>query len=157
MIDDFPEIHPHRLMVAAHEVGHLVAWRIAGWTVTQVRLEGRGANTTGTTSIDRKQQFANLDHHRGYVVGLLAGIAAGERWCTDHNLSLAEHRSGCAVDLDVYRPARRDLQNAGDERPTTSKLRADARGLVNTHWRLITRLAIRLAQRGSLDPTQVPT
>lgn len=139
-------IDPYRLVVAAHELGHLVGYQLAGLTIHEVRVLGEGDAAEGYVRLDPRGA-RGAHQARAYMVGLLAGRVAGVRWCELHGV--AHRDDACTTDRTLYRrfrthPLVRDVPDA--------EFRAAAQQLVRTHWPRIARLAPRLARRGWLAP-----
>lgn len=148
--------HPIRLMVAAHELGHAIAWRAGGWPIAHIRVLGKGARSHGETLLARTYAYG-LWQRRSWLVGSLAGAAAGDRWCTEFNLPPALHERGCAADQADFAPEFRSYRAECAEDVTVAQLRAEAAAVIRTHWRAILRLAPRLAACGSLGESVLPT
>jgi hypothetical protein len=138
-------LNPARLVVAAHELGHGLIWKAADFPVGSLWIRGesddwmRGATEMGGNLI------RDTEHMAEYLVGLLAGHIAGERW------------------RDEYRVRERMHGNVGDEATYRQMMRADmsqplrradltltAQRAVSVHWGEIERLAPLLAERGTL-------
>jgi hypothetical protein len=134
----------NRMRVAAHELGHAIAWQVApNTTVTAIRVIGRGANAHGFVNVDA--DVRTVDDARGYLAGLLAGREAALRWCDENNLVHHEHT--CASDRASFRQQRR-YNLCRQVSPAEAK--ALARRIVRAHWRRILRLTPRLAHRGQI-------
>ncbi|PPK65767.1 hypothetical protein V5P93_000346 [Actinokineospora auranticolor] len=141
-----PDLDPHRLQVAIHELGHYIAWRdLPGAGIRAVRVTGHGRHTEGITTVDwPTDDNGALDH--GYLVGLLAGREA-DLFHKPHSTIPYDPR-GCAFDLGLFRRVRRRHQPS--RQWSEHDLRASARALIRAHWAEIQRLAPRLARRGRL-------
>lgn len=138
------EIDPFRLHVAAHELGHMITWEVLGLAVKEALVWGHGTEAEGRVRLN-DQRLRNPAECRDYLFGLLAGREADIQWCRTTGRTFHPHT--CSGDLKVFRAMRKhqwvsDIPDA--------EFRANARGLVLTHWRRITRLAPVLARRGSL-------
>lgn len=138
------EIDPYRLVVAAHELGHLIAWQRAGLHINEIRVLGTGEQAEGYVDLGR-QRIRDADQARGYLVGLLAGREAGNRWCEQAGMRHHEHT--CADDMRSFQRLRR---HELARHFTDTALRHDAWALVLAQWEQITRLAPRLARHGWL-------
>lgn len=136
---------PGRMMISAHELGHAVVWRdekLPPATVIEVRGTGRTANgrvmLAGTGTVNER-------YVRSILIGLLAGVAAGNRWREIHAPRLPADES--AVDRCQLRrwsslPEARQLRVA--------ELRAVAQQAVRHRWLEIARLTPVLAERGHI-------
>jgi hypothetical protein len=139
------ELDPQRLRVAAHELGHLVAYREAGIPVESITITGHGTRARGEVMLPRAATIAE-ERIPDYLVAVLAGREA-DRWWTDlHGMPRSTSRT-FETDLRLFRrhfhgPAVRGLSE--------SVLAARARKLVQRHTRLIESLAPDLARRGRL-------
>ncbi|MFC0540664.1 hypothetical protein [Kutzneria chonburiensis] len=141
------EVEDVRPIVAAHEVGHLIAFQLADMTITEVRLVGSRIRAEGYVQIEDADQPHDAAQAHAVLVGVLAGVAAGHRWCDRHGLThlVGEDVHDRAAWLDLRpKPLFRDV----DRRQAL----ADARRLVRQHWSRIERLAPVLAERGFLPP-----
>lgn len=139
-----PNLDTQRLRVAAHELGHFLAWQQADMQITDVWVRGHGPDATGRVELSGRGCRDATQAH-AYLVGLLAGRAADKRWCAQHDLEHdPAHSRG---DLREFRHQRRhpwvrDLSDAD--------LAADADHLVRAEWRHIERLTPALARQGHL-------
>lgn len=143
-VPEFAGIDPHRLIAAAHELGHYLIFTAAGIEVSEIRVIGRGSSAAGYVcvppgqSLDEKQQ-------RQLLVGGLAGRQADLRFCEQFGLP-PQPAYTCASDMKIVRRDRRQMQDS----TWISTLRAEARRLVLKHWPHIVRRAPQLARRGTL-------
>lgn len=141
-----PGSHPYRLMISAHELGHAVVWRDEGLPrATVIEVRGSGQRTVGAVRLRDRGEARTEAFARRYLVGLLAGVAAGNRWRELHAPRLAPDES--AVDQRYLRlwlalPVARRLDVA--------ELRDAARAAVWQRWPEIARLTPILAVRGSV-------
>ncbi len=150
MTDD-PTIDPHRLLIAAHELGHALTWHALGFTVDEIWIKGHGRSAHGYVWLDiTKAKPWTVRHERDYHIGLFGGREAQQRWCEDHNIPFDEY--ACAEDMAIHRKRRR-TRLGGQVHPGEAK--AEARRLVRAHWRRIVHLAPSLATRGSLSPSRI--
>lgn len=137
-------LDPMRLLVATHELGHAVAWDVAGIRVLDIQVRGQGRSTEGVVEIDRANTiFRNASDACGYLAGLLAGQVASLRWSEETG---TPHPSrGCSHDLRLVRLQRK----AGYAREVpVATARDEARRVVREQWVRIVRLAPRLAEAG---------
>jgi hypothetical protein len=146
-----PAIDPHRLLIAAHELGHALAWRALGFTVDEVWVKGRGPAAHGRVWLDITHVKPwTLTHERGFHTGLFAGREAELRWCNEHGLPINE--ASCSEDMAQH--ARRRRTSLGRQvRPREAE--AEARRLVRRYWPRLVRLAPHLAIRGSLPTSRI--
>lgn len=135
-----------RHVVAAHELGHAFAFREAGQTISEIRVLGHGANVEGYTELNNPV-IIGVEQGFAFLVGILAGRAAGERWCEIHDYT-RPGPAACRTDRRLYVKVCREHPEL---RPfTASQVRASARKLVRARWRQIERLGPRLALRGTV-------
>lgn len=134
---------PILLSVAAHEIGHYLGWQAAGYRIHSVQVSGRGTKAEGVVTCRGRARNRNQAHL--YMVGILAGAVAQQRWCAEHGLRY--HPETCPDDDALYAQQRTHPWVAG----TSDRvfLRAAAR-LVDAHWDEIRELAPQLAARGRL-------
>jgi hypothetical protein len=134
---------PHRLAVSAHEAGHAVIWKAAGFTIVDLWVTGHGPRAHGYTELDGKK-CATADEFAAYLVGLLAGREAEARWCDANRLrvDLDDH---CAIDMKRFRKGRKER---GVRHITDDQFKDRAAKLVIDNWRKIETLAPRLCERG---------
>lgn len=138
------DLDPIRLSVAAHELGHMVTWEHAGFRIQTIRVTGRGTSTQGLVHVDRGL-LRDPGEVRAWLVGLLAGREAEQRWCDQTGSAFIEAGSG--EDLAQFRKWRR---HEWARRLTERELRIEARQCIRTRWRQIVRLTPRLAHAGRL-------
>jgi hypothetical protein len=141
-------VDSERLLVAAHEMGHAVAWHTTGFQIVEIRVSGHVFPNGYVRIADREHTTPELA--RDYIIGLLAGREAEHQWCDLTGQSPSD--SGSSADLDVYRKYRK--YDAQHDRFTTHltdrQLRVAARKVVTAHWPRIERLAPQLAERGAI-------
>lgn len=135
---------PMRLCVAAHELGHYLAWRTAEIEVKCIRIDGRGRNAHGLVQTSHRR-LRDPKQTRGYLVGLLAGRSAGKRWSELNDLEFDEYPS--SYDMQVYRRLHKHAWVSG---LTDRELQVEASRFVRANWARIERLAPELARRGRL-------
>ena len=141
-----PDIDPHRLVVAAHELGHALTWHALGFLVDTIWIKGHGDSAHGEVMIDiTKVKPWTYDHERDFHVGLLGGREAHQRWCDETGMPFLERH--CAEDMAQLRRRRSELGG----QTTPRAIRTSARQLVRSHWRRVVLLAPVLARRGSLN------
>lgn len=147
---DLAGIDTHRLVVAAHELAHALVFRAAGIEITDIRVLGTGSGARGYVRVAGNQAL-NKRQARQYLVAVVAGREGDLRWCDQHGLDRWPDHV-CADDFADLRKMRREFREQGElHRGTgTGELRAEARLRVRTYWPRITRLAPRLARRGSI-------
>ena len=148
------KVDPVRLMVAAHELGHAAVWSATGMRVELIEVTGHGLRTQGTVQLANNARLSSAADCRSYLVGMLAGREAEDRWCTVTGTRPVA--DGCADDRRAFGYMYRRRRPWGVTE-TRAELRAQARQLVRQHWPTIARLAPRLARRGSLPTTALPT
>ncbi|WP_326960553.1 hypothetical protein [Amycolatopsis sp. NBC_01286] len=141
----WPPRDRHRLMLAAHELGHVVAWQHAGFAVAEIKLHPGNVGGEVSLSKSSRTNLRTIEQRRGYLVGLLAGTEAGARWCELAGEFRGDHASGCAWD---HRAFMRNQRHFGLTHIPKSEFRREARAIIRAHWRQIFRLAPTLAHRG---------
>lgn len=132
-------------MVAAHELGHVVACRAGGLPVREIKLSGRGSNTEGVV---RWHEPGGIEGYLAGLIARLAGRAADLRWCEE--TGTPNDSNGCSYDITEYRKMRRAWPSAWGRIPSDRELRTAADRLVRRQWPRILRLAPQLALRGRL-------
>jgi hypothetical protein len=143
-VPEFEGIDPGRLVCAAHELAHLMAFRSAGIEVTEIHVYGRGDSAGGYVYVPK--QDLNDQMQRGYLVATLAGREGDIRFCNQVGLKrYSDHRS-CRLDIAEFRKDKREWRLKVPD----SVLRTEARRLVSGHWSKILRLAPKLARRGQI-------
>lgn len=139
------EPEQYRMLVAAHELGHVIGCRANGLDVYEIKLSGRGSNTAG---IVRWHTPGGIDGFRASMVALLAGRAADLKWCEETGTPAVS--SGCSGDMAEYRRMRRQWPRAWGRVPADREIRANADTIIRRQWAHVVRLAPRLAERGRL-------
>jgi len=138
-------IDPHRLRVAAHELGHYLAWQDAGITPAAIVVEGYGEEAHGHVETGRTR-LTTTEQASAYLVGLLAGREAELIWCTKYGLRYHPHTFDTGDGPRFRKLRRHKLVRA----ITDGEFQSGAQRLVQGHWPRIERLAPRLALRGHL-------
>lgn len=133
-----------RLVLAAHEIGHLIAFQDAGIRVLYSAIEDGG--DTGGTYIDDPDG----DQHHGYLVGLAAGSAAEKYWCDIYGQRLPDHCREYEDDRALYRQHRRQHRDA----PRLSWRSAEnlARKTLRDNAKRFRQLTEQLAVDGKITP-----
>lgn len=142
------KLDPRRLLVAAHELGHVVAMRAAHIGITEVRVGGHGERVYGFVRPNNSDDEAAIqDPHRARacLATHLAGYYAESAWCKRHGLPF--NASASDADVRVFNKRRKHAALTG---VTTDQIKADARRLVRAQWGYILRNAPKLARRGWL-------
>lgn len=86
-----------RLILAAHEIGHYLAFREAGVPVLAVRMQKHGEFDAFNLVGDPE-----LDQNHGYMVALMAGVAGERYWCEAYGQRLPRHcRDGTTFKGDL--------------------------------------------------------
>lgn len=137
------DLDPDRLSAAAHELGHAIVWREANVDLGALRVVGHGHQAHGYVEV-RPRPARNDAEVRAYLAGLLGGREAEIRWCEENGVRF--HERTCRTDLADFHRQHRQL----GPRASKGQVRADARGIVRANWRLIVRLAPRLARTGRI-------
>lgn len=141
-------IDPHRLRVAAHELGHAIAWHATGFQVAEIWIRGQGPSVHGHVWLDHTDdELTTVELERRYQAGLHAGRLAEQRWCEENDLCFGEHT--CTQDMDILRNRRR--REPGCLVPAGQAM-GDAQRLIRVKWSRIARLTPALAAAGSLSP-----
>ena len=137
---------PYRRAVAAHELGHAYAWSSAGFIIVSITITGDGPHAYGYVELDGEEN-TTTEENRAYLVGLLAGRVAEEKWCKAAGLRVdLDYRS--RVDMERYRKARREPAMRGI---SDRMFRSAAVKLVDKHWKKIQSGVPTLSTRGSID------
>lgn len=134
---------PIRLSVAAHEIGHVLGWKAAGYRIHSVRVTGHGTKAEGVVTCRGRARNRKQAHL--YMVGILAGAVAQQRWCAEHGLRY--HPETCPDDDALYAQHRAHPWIA--DTPDKVFLQAATR-LVDAHWAEVLELAPQLAAAGRL-------
>lgn len=139
-----------RLAVAHHEIGHAVAYKLAGHKVRSVRINGSNDGSGNTSYVPTTVPETEVGP---WLVTILAGGEAHAHFLTRHGYSLAAARRAvkvhCSGDLAAFRS---DARGTGISESTA---RADARRLVTSHWSRIQRAADKLARSGRLSGSAI--
>jgi len=135
---------PTRLMICAHELAHATVFRDVGFRPESITVRGTGRRTVGAVDCGRAT-LGTTSRIRDYLIGVLAGTIAGNRWRETYAPRLPFDES--AEDAHNLRwavrlPLAREL--------STNDLRHEARVRVGERWAEITRLAPVLAERGTI-------
>jgi hypothetical protein len=142
-------VSPVLLQTAAHEVGHGLAFTLAGLRVTKMTAQvGWFGGRNGGTWIDPDSFTPALS--AGYLVGLRAGQAAHYRFLRrylGHSHSDATRRAEAdgRGDMAIYR----EQAEPGDVRPGLALSRAQT--LVNRYGGRLDRATVRLGRAGSMS------
>lgn len=144
------DIDPHRLVVAAHELGHAIVWAASGFTISEIWVKGHGDGVHGWVSLANPDDHYTPEGECGYQAGLLAAGEAERRWCDQ--VGMAFDGSGCR---DDYAKLRKRTRTKLGSQVRRSAARSEAQRLVRVHWKRIVRLAPTLAVRGSLSPSRI--
>lgn len=139
-------IDPDRLIVAAHEIGHVVGFRKAGVPLVAIRVLRAGHRAHGYVQETGEVALSDREAAITYLVALLAGKEAGLAWCDEYGLDYGQRED---TDLDGFHHQRREWGISLPE----PRARDLARRLVIDRWAVIQRLAPVLAARGALAPT----
>jgi hypothetical protein len=134
-------------IIAAHEAGHGVIWKVGGFHVAHITLTaGWFGNATGRTRVQGDSSTrTQLD---AGAAGMLAGEQAVAEWLVRH----AGFSTGKAQRWGT-RSAQNDLAEFRDlarlhRHLTLARVRAAARTAVRTHWDRIEHAATRLLATG---------
>lgn len=145
-------VDPHRLAIAAHELGHAIVWRAVGFDIDEIWIKGHGLATHGHVWIvQTEEQIRTTADEHAVQTGLLAGLEAQLRWCHAHSLPTATVRAD--TDMTLYHQRRR-TRLGRDVDPAA--VRDDTRRLLHQHWNTLTRLVPVLATAGRLSPRRLP-
>ncbi|HVK05103.1 MAG TPA: hypothetical protein VM490_16620 [Armatimonadaceae bacterium] len=145
--EELEGLDPDRILTAAHELGHLFAFRARGFVVSGIHVSGKGDRVSGhvVLEIPDKASFATDQERRNYAVGTLAGRAAELKWAATFDVKPG-HESTCQTDMRDAKNARRQMGAWVFE----STLKDEAAREVTRYWRQILRLVPRLAKCGSV-------
>lgn len=140
-----------KLIIAAHEIGHYLAFREAGITVLRCMIDlaegGDGFNTV--------DEPADGQHH-GYLVGVMAGVAGERYWCDLYGQRLPDHcRDGTSIrgDSKEFRSHKWAVRRTGEVRGFFSERKAirEAHDLLRDNTKQFRALTELLAVDGELD------
>jgi hypothetical protein len=142
---------PLGLEVAAHEVGHALCWRAAGFPI--VHLVIRRGVFGGITDARCRHGRVWLDAHNvdGYLIGLVGGPAAQARFLTTHHrawrsTARSRARGNGAADLAEFTR----LARAHRTRLSVEAAWRAADRLLTTRAGALDRLTARLAATGRI-------
>nr|WP_042190901.1 hypothetical protein [Kibdelosporangium sp. MJ126-NF4]CEL19681.1 hypothetical protein [Kibdelosporangium sp. MJ126-NF4] len=143
---------PYRLALAAHELGHAVAWRAGGFEVDEIWIKGHGTRAHGHVWIAATDDdIRTVEAEHAVQAGLLAGREAQLHWCAETGVTgvdiSAEH------DMTLYQRRRRTRLGRQCD---SADVQATARRLVRHNWPTITQLTPVLAKAGRLQPRLLP-
>jgi hypothetical protein len=143
---DGDEIDPKLLLIAAHELGHALAWTALGLKVKSIRVNNRLFGTSEVLLDPGMTWTPETGRH--WMVGLLAGPEAGQMWAEATRQRYNERHD--AGDMDSFRAYRR--QAAWARQIPERVLRNEARAIVRQKWSQLERLVDTLASQGKLRP-----
>ncbi|AHH98291.1 hypothetical protein [Kutzneria albida] len=134
----------HRLRIAAHELGHMVAWQELGLRVVSTQVWGHGEASEGFTKLDGGKLRTRDDYYT-YLVGLVAGRETDLRWSELHRMPIRPQN--WARDMNEFSRLRNErvIRDVTD-----AHFAAEARRLVLAAWSHIKSLAPGLARKGSV-------
>lgn len=138
-----------RLSMAAHEIGHVLAFRHAELIVYSCVIDLAG-QVDGNTLIDDPDS----SQHYGYLVGLTAGLAGQILWCETYGQRLPEYvRNGWSASGDrvLYKTHQRQHRDARGLR--WGKAQRLARSILRDDAKRFRKLTEQLAVAGELDFT----
>ncbi|MGW4829764.1 M50 family metallopeptidase [Amycolatopsis japonica] len=135
-----------RRATAYHEGGHAVALKLAGGTVKHVKVHANGRQG-GTRTVEDGPggRISEL----GWMVMLLAGAEAEYRYLTREaglpaSQAKASIKAGSQTDMS-------DLRNAVKAYGISeATVRSKTKSLINSNWGRITKVAVKLDERGTL-------
>jgi hypothetical protein len=125
---------------AAHELGHGIAMREAGFSVSTLRV----FTFMGGGRCELKNEWARDDDEmRGWLVGLVAGFAAEDYYRAQRGLRGAS-RLTATFDFDTFHSRCEDLITEG-------AALAEAHSLLLVHWDELEELVPGLAESGRMS------
>jgi hypothetical protein len=136
-----------KLIMAAHEVGHFIAFRDAGMPVRRVEID-----LNGDTGFNRVDEPGDNQHH-GFLIAVMGGAAGEKLWCDVYGQELPPHcRNGHSYlgDLTEFRShQRRHRETRGLSWRKAERL---ARDILRDNNKRFRQLTEQLAVDGELDP-----
>jgi hypothetical protein len=130
-----------RLIMAAHEVGHLIAFQESGVKVLSCEISG---SEWGLTVVDEP---ADGQHH-GYLVGIMAGAAGEKLWCEMFSQRLPNHCRTYRGDRDEFK--RHQRKNRAARGLSERKAERLARVILSADPKKFRKLTEKLARDGEL-------
>jgi hypothetical protein len=125
---------------AAHELGHGIAMREAGFSVSTLRV----FTFMGGGRCELENEWAHDDSQmRGWLVGLMAGFAAEDYYRAQRGLGRAS-RLAATFDFDTFHSRCEDLITEG-------AALAEAHSLLLAHWGELESLVPVLAEAGRMN------
>ncbi|MFC4943223.1 hypothetical protein [Pseudonocardia sp. GCM10023141] len=99
-------VDPLRLKVAAHEVGHGIVWRHAGFPIVRMVITTGVFGGIGEAYCQRGRLWLDAGNIDGFLVGLMAGAAAQSRCASrylGHLFAGSAARGNAAHDVGEFR------------------------------------------------------
>lgn len=134
------------LAMAAHEIGHVLAFQDAGIPVYGCDVD-LASETGGNTEIEDP----DADQHHGYLVGLTAGLAGQILWCEIYGQTLPDFVTNgwsASGDRALYKTHQRQHRDVRGMR--WSKAQRLARGILRDDAKRFRKLTEQLAIHGEL-------
>lgn len=134
------------LILAAHEVGHALAFCHAGIGVERCEIDLVGEGDGGTVIED-----PNLNQHHGYLVGLTAGKAGELLWCETYGQHAPKHvRNGWSASGDRTLYDKHQRQHRDTRGFAWRAAEKQAREILRDNAKQFRRLTEELARHGVL-------
>jgi len=131
-----------RLIIAAHEIGHAMAFHAAGIEVNECVI---GSDGDGITEIEDPDD----SQHHGYLIGLMGGSAGEQLWCAEFGQSLPAYCRTYTGDEKLFKQHQRQFREA--RAIGMSGARRAARKIIIAEKKRFRQLVEQLARRGELE------
>ncbi|MFC0108296.1 hypothetical protein [Kibdelosporangium aridum] len=135
----------HRCRAAAHELGHLVVWRAAGFSVAYAEITGHGPSVSGVAHLG-VHKCESIEQARAYLVGLHAGEQAEIAWCEQNRMRYDD--AAAEGDMERYHDFRKRYRTTFPASIRLADLKTEARIAVRKKWPMIERRILDLAVHG---------
>lgn len=134
-----------RLITAAHEIGHYIAFQHAGVKVLQCALDDDGEG--GANLVDDPAE----DQHHGYLVAVMAGAAGEKLWCETFGQRLPKYcKDGSSYQGDRDEFQRHQRRNRAARGISTRTAERRARVILCDNAKRFRKLTEILARDGEL-------
>ena len=145
-------VTPRMLEVAAHEVGHALAWQAGGFTIKGLRIVTGLFGGVSDADCTVSNVWLDGDNIDAYLIGLMGGAAGQTRFLTRHRGRGGWSASGAArgnSSWDISQFRRFSRAHGGSLSVAAATRRAEA--IVNRAGHRADALTVRLARSGRLS------